>query len=408
LSIVPLEVDGRILLLATVEDVTDSRALEDQLLRSQKLEAVGRLAGGIAHDFNNLVTVILGYASFLEESMESDDPMLTSIEQIASAGHRAAELTRQLLAFARRQMVQPRLLVLTDVILGLDGMLRRLLGEHVELDTRVAPELWPVSIDPGQLEQVIVNLAVNARDAMPGGGRLTMETGNVEVGADQPYNPAMVPGSYVRLAITDTGEGMSPTTQMRLFEPFFSTKELGKGTGLGLATCYGIVKQASGYIWVDSEPERGTTFEIYLPRAEGAVERRGGEPRERAEVPGGSEHILLVEDDPQVNEIAVETLRSRGYVVHTALTGEEALEVASQLDRLDLLVTDIVLPKLGGDEVASRMAGSRPGLPVIYMSGYTDSVAVRRVLSAGGSFLQKPFTPERLAMEVRAALDRRR
>jgi len=387
--------------------MTERRHLEDQLRQAQKMEAVGQLAGGIAHDFNNLLTAILGSTQLLLHATPPGDGRREDIEEIKNAGLRAAELTRQLLAFSRRQVLAPKVLDMNAVVSQMDKMLRRLIGEDVELVTQLARDLGPVSADPGQLEQVLLNLAVNARDAMPRGGRLTIETANVVLTEEySERHHRLPPGQYVLLAVSDTGVGMDEATQKHLFEPFFTTKEVGKGTGLGLATVYGIVKQSGGYIWVYSEPGHGTTVKVYLPRVPGAAEPL---PVAAAtpELRRGSEIVLLVEDAAPVRSLARKSLESYGYTVLEAADGPAALDLAARHPRgIDILVTDVVMPGMSGRELAERLAPARPAMRVLYTSGYTDDAMVRQgVLRAGVAFLQKPFVPETLARKVREVLD---
>jgi PAS domain S-box-containing protein len=391
----------------TQRDVTDRRNLEDQLRQSQKMEAVGRLAGGIAHDFNNLLTAILGYAELLGRDVPAEGRARRRVEEIQRAADRAAGLTRQLLAFSRRQVLVPAVLDLGEVVRGLEDMLRRLISEEVALRMDVDPTASPVRADRAQLEQVIVNLAVNARDAMPKGGELTIAVRDADLGASRPLaeSSPIVRGPYVMLSVTDTGQGMDAVTRERIFEPFFTTKAEGRGTGLGLATVYGTIKQSGGYVWVYSEPGRGTTFEVYLPRAEGRPQP-AADPGPRAA--GGSETLLLVEDDPAVREMAHEVLLARGYRVLAAGSAAEAQVVLARRETaVDLVVTDVVMPGLSGRELYERLAQRWPGLRVIYMSGYTDDVVLRRgVVERGTPFLPKPFTGEALAALVREVLDR--
>jgi signal transduction histidine kinase/ActR/RegA family two-component response regulator len=386
----------------------ERQALEAQLLQSQKMEAVGQLAGGVAHDFNNMLTVITGYSAILLETLDAADSNRGDIEEIKSAAERAAGLTRQLLAFSRKQVMQPRVIDLnSEVITGLEKMLRRLIGEDIELVATLDGNLGLVNADPGQLEQVIVNLAVNARDAMPDGGRLLIETANMELGSEHAGRHIGVQaGRYVMLAVTDTGSGMSPETLARMFEPFFTTKEKGKGTGLGLATVYGIVKQSGGDIWVYSEPGQGTSFKIYLPLVE--------EPKSvvaaaspQANDYGGTETILLVEDDETLRLLARRILQSRGYTVLEARDGEHALAICGRSEtRIDLVATDAIMPKMNGRVLAERLAAQRPGVRVLFMSGYTDDDMLRRgIMDPRMAFLQKPFTPDALAKRVREVLD---
>ncbi|MBI4545657.1 MAG: PAS domain S-box protein [Gemmatimonadetes bacterium] len=381
------------------------RQREAQLRQAHKMEAVGRLAGGVAHDFNNLLTAIQGHAQLLIEDLAPDNPMAADLQEIKNAADRAASLTRQLLAFSRKQLLQPRPLDLNATVSELEKMLRRLIGEDIQMQVRLAPQLGRVRADLGQVEQVIVNLVVNARDAMPDGGRITIETANAELAREQAHRPEMQPGRYVMLAVTDTGHGMDRHTQSQIFEPFFTTKEHGRGSGLGLATVYGIVKQSGGYIWVYSEVDSGTTFKVYLPRIDepAAVIERAP----RAAAPGGSETILLAEDDEAVRRLARRILERRGYAVLEAASGPQALQVAEQhTGRIYLLITDVVMPEMSGRELARRLAARDPEIRVLYMSGYTDDAIVRHgVLEAGIAFLQKPFTPELLAQTTRQVLD---
>ena len=386
---------------------TQQRRLEEQLMQSQKMEGIGRLAGGVAHDFNNLLTAILGYAELMESQLEDDEGLRSELREIRLAGERAAALTRQLLAFSRRQVLQPRILDLNIVVASVEKMLARLIGEDVRLVTRLEPALGNVKADPGQLEQVLMNLAVNARDAMPEGGTLTFETANAVLDVDfAAVHPGALPGDYVVLVVTDTGTGMTGEVRSHAFEPFFTTKERGKGTGLGLATAYGIVKQSGGYITVDSEAGRGTTFRIYLPRVEGAVVVPGRSASSSLSSVG-TETILLVEDEAGVRRLSLTVLRTQGYVVLEAASGDIALEVArSETGPIHLVVTDVVMPGMSGRELWDRLRVLRPDSRVLFMSGYTDDVIARHgVLEPGIAFLQKPFTPLGLAQKVREVLD---
>jgi PAS domain S-box-containing protein len=382
--------------------------LEGELRQAQKMEAIGRLAGGVAHDFNNLLTVILGRSQLLLERLADDDPTRRHIDLIQKTADRAAGLTRQLLAFSRKQVLQPELLDVNAIVANVQRMLRRLIGEHVELHTALEPGLGRVHADPGQLEQVILNLAVNARDAMPQGGRLTLTTANVETGDPIPIHPhgSAPPGRYVMLSVTDTGIGMDAETQAHLFEPFFTTKGPGAGTGLGLATVYGIVAQGGGYIGVASTPRAGSSFRIYLPRVEppAAAAVRGPVV---AEVPRGSETILLVEDEDGVRDLAREILQAHGYAVLETRHAADAIWLCEWHEGpIHLLVTDVVMPQMSGRDLVERLAGMRPQMKVLYMSGYTDDAIVHHgVLEEGTSFLPKPFTPETLAWKVRSVLD---
>jgi len=390
----------------TQRDVTEQRHLEEQFRQSQKMEAVGQLAGGIAHDFNNLLTAILGNTQLLLRELPPGDSMRDDVEEIRKASERAASLTRQLLAYSRRQMLQPEVLDLNVVMAEMDKMLRRLIGEHIDLVAVFAPDLGRVRADPNQIEQVIVNLAVNARDAMPDGGKLTIGTANVDL--DESFAQAhlgSVPGSYAMLAVTDTGVGMDAAVRAHLFEPFFTTKEVGKGTGLGLATVYGIVKQSGGYISVYSEPGHGSSFKIYLPRiatpAEPPAAALKGGPAP------GSETVLVVEDEPAVLTLSRRALEAQGYVVLAASDADAALRVVERHGgMIHLLLTDVVMPGLSGHELADRLTAQRPGIRVLYMSGYPgDAVVQHGTLPSGSAFLQKPFSPDGLARKVRDVLD---
>ena len=388
-----------------VRDVTEQRRLEGQLLQAQKMEAVGRLAGGVAHDFNNLLTVILSYSDLLLEDLPPEIPDRADVAEIRKAAVAASSLTRQLLAFSRQQVLEPRVLDVNTVVASTEKLLTRLLGEDVSLTTTLAAALGAVKVDPGQLEQIIMNLAVNARDAMPRGGRLSIETANVEM--DESYvhgHPLARPGHYVMLTVSDTGTGMDAATQARIFEPFFTTKEAGKGTGLGLATVYGIVRQSSGFIWVYSEPGHGTSFKIYLPRVDEPVSPAGAPA---PQVVGGSETVLVVEDVAAVRAVTRQMLERQGYCVLEAANGATALSLARQhQSAIHLLVTDVVMPEVSGRELADQLVQLRPDMRVLFMSGYTDDAVVRHgILQEGIAYLQKPFTPDTLARKVRAVLD---
>ena len=392
-------------IVVNVRDITDRRKLEEQLRQAQKMEAVGQLAGGVAHDFNNLLTAILGYCQLMLDEIPEEDPLRLDLLEIQAAGDRAASLTRQLLAFSRRQMLQPQVVDINMLVTQLEKLLRRLISEDVELVTALASDLRQVTVDPASVEQILVNLAVNARDAMPTGGRLTIETANVE--RDDTYaetHVAMRPGPYVMLAVSDTGAGIDAATRARVFEPFFTTKEQGKGSGLGLATVYGMVKQSGGYIWVYSELGHGTMFKVYLPPtaapsvAQPAANASAGAP--------GWETVLLVEDEDAVRALAREVLRRHGYVVLEARHGVDAVRVAERhTDDIHLLVTDVVMPHMGGRDLAERLGAARPKMKTLFMSGYTDHALLPEDLTPGAEFLQKPFTPEVFARRVRRILD---
>lgn len=389
-------------------DITDRKQLEEQLRQAQKMEAVGRLAGGIAHDFNNLLMVIQGYADLLTERLAEGDPLRRNAEQIQTASQRATSLTRQLLAFSRKQMLAPKVLNVQSVVVDMEKILRRLIGEDIQLETSSVPDLGLIKADRSQIEQVIMNLAVNARDAMPEGGRLTIETANVELDKAAAHPPAVLsPGKYVMLAVTDNGCGMDAETQAHIFEPFFTTKEKGKGTGLGLATVYGIVKQSGGYVWVYTEPGRGTSFKVYLPRIEDEQTARGRDGKSDAqELPRGSETVLLVEDEKGVRELAREYLELTGYTVIAAEDGHTALELAAMhVGPIQLLMTDVVMPGISGRELAGRVKTIRPEIKVLFMSGYTDQAVVHHgILDTDAALLQKPFTMAALAAKLREIL----
>jgi len=397
---------GRPARLVLARDVTETRRLEDQLRQAQKMEAVGRLAGGIAHDFNNLLTAILGTTQLLLRDLGPGVTMRDDVEEIRKAALRAADLTRQLLAYSRRQVLAPKVLDLNTVVSNLNTMLRRLIGEDVQLVTELAPHLPTIQADPSQLEQVILNLIVNSRDAMPHGGRVTIRTDHTRFTGAETTAPLPAPGAYALLEVVDTGTGMTADVKAHLFEPFFTTKEVGKGTGLGLATVYGVVKQSGGYIWVESETDRGTAVRIAFP-----VVAASPQPREvlppRVESSPAGETVLLVEDEEAVRRVAAKTLESSGYRVLTAKDGPEALTVAArESGTINLLLTDMVMPGMTGRELAERLVVARPATRVLYMSGYTEDAVVRGT-AAGLAFLQKPFEPEALARKVREVLDGR-
>ncbi|HWO32602.1 MAG TPA: ATP-binding protein, partial [Candidatus Acidoferrum sp.] len=389
------------------DDVTERRVLERQLRMAQKMEAIGRLSGGIAHDFNNHLGVIIGYSRLLKKALGTNSGLNEHALEIEKAGERAASLTKQLLAFSRQQVLTPAILCLNTLASDMEGMLPRLLGEDVEVSLALDPGLDNVKADQSQIEQVIMNLAVNARDAMPTGGKLKIQTANAAF--DQAYtqtHPGSRVGNYVLLAVTDTGTGMDAGTLTNIFEPFFTTKERGKGTGLGLATVYGIVKQSNGYIWVDSVPGKGTSFEIYLPRHVGEA-RVEGRKVDSSENLRGSESILLVEDAEPLRKLAQTLLTAAGFRVLSAGSGEEALEVASHSGvAFDLLLTDVVMPGMNGRVLAEQLLPRQPGMKVLFMSGYTDSfIAGHGVLDPGTNLLHKPFTEDVLIRKTREVLD---
>ncbi len=387
-------------------DITERRQLEDQLRQSQKMEAIGRLAGGVAHDFNNLLTVISGYAHMIMRDLPHDDPLHSCVEEVLKAASRATSLTNQLLAFSRRQVIQPKVLDLNALVANMDRMLRRVIGEHIELETVLTPGIGSVRADAGQLEQVIMNLAVNARDAMSEGGKLSIRTSNVDVRRSSRVHADVRPGSYVKLTIADTGKGMDAEIMVHLFEPFYTSKETGKGTGLGLSTVYGIVKQSGGEIVVESEPGRGAIFNIYLPRITDLGERTPAAVGEHP-VRAGTETILLVEDETGVRQLVREMLRRLGYKIHEASNGADAVRIFAQhQNAIDLLLTDVIMPQMSGRELAERLKVLQPSLKVLYISGYTDDMLAHHgVLESNVYLLQKPFAPDELAKKLREVLD---
>ena len=406
-SISKLKLENTTIFTVMLRDITERKSLEQQLRQSQKIEAIGRLTGGIAHDFNNLLTVINGYSEMLLQTLPAGDLQRDNVVQIREAGERAASLTRQLLAFSRRQILAPVVLDLNATVTNMDKMLRRVIGEDIDLMPALKPGLGHVKADPGQIEQVILNLAVNARDAMPKGGKLTIETADVEL--DEDYARQHVgarTGPHVMLAVSDTGVGMDAETQAHIFEPFFTTKEQGKGTGLGLATVYGIVKQSGGSIWAYSEVGRGATFKIFLPRVNEATESRGP-CEEVAQTLRGAETILLVEDDTGVRALARAILQGNGYTVLEASNGAAAIQVfTAHKGTVHLIISDVIMPLLSGREMAASLVAANPDVKVLFISGYTDDAVVRHgVLERGIPFLQKPFTPNSLLRKVREALD---
>jgi PAS domain S-box-containing protein len=401
-----ITLDGRAGRLVVATNVTERRRLEDQLRQAQKMEALGRLAGGVSHDFNNLLGVISGYSELALRSVDPGSAIARRLEEIRRAAGRAAELTTQLLAFSRRQVLEPQVVHLNAVVSEAEKMLRRLIGEHIQLVTLLSDDLGHVKADPGQVTQIILNLAVNARDAMPGGGRLMVETANVDL--DERYaaaHPDATAGRHVLLSVTDTGSGMDAETRSRAFEPFFTTKPVGEGTGLGLATVYGIVRQSGGHLTLYSEPGRGSTFRVYLPRVDESPAPAAAPPT--AAVPGGGETVLLVEDDAALREMTREVLADAGYRVILASAGDEAFEQAArEPGPIHLVLTDVVMPRMTGPELGRRLAGPRPGIRMLYMSGYTEGAIMDLgALEPDAAFVSKPFTPDRLLARVRDVLD---
>jgi PAS domain S-box-containing protein len=401
--------EGTATLLGVATEITERKRLEEQLLQSQKMEAVGQLAGGVAHDFNNILTAIVGYTDLLAAELGSNVRQLEDLEEIRKAARRAAALTRQLLAFSRKQVLEPRIIDVNAVVLNLDKMLRSLISENIELKTDLADNLGAARADPNQIEQVIMNLAINARDAMPDGGTVTIETGNVTL--DDAYaaqHVSVIPGEYVMLAVSDTGCGMDEKTQSRIFEPFFTTKPAGRGTGLGLSTVYGIVKQTGGNIWLYSEPGKGTTFKIYLPAMAALPEDIGKVAP--AEAPRrGAGTVLVVEDDEQLRRLTHRALDAQGYTVLVADRGGTALDIARRhKGEIDLLLTDVIMPDTNGRKLAETIRAARPGMRVLYMSGYPDgAIASHGMLEPGVAYLAKPFTTEAITRRVREVLEAR-
>jgi PAS domain S-box-containing protein len=407
LSAHTIELSGQPCMIAIIRDVTDRRALEVQLRQAQKMEAVGRLAGGVAHDFNNLLVGILGYSELLKKRLAAQAPLLRMANEINFAAMRARDLTSRLLALSHRQVLRPAVLDLNVLVRQCERLLRPIIGEDVHVILRLDPRTAHVKADPAQLEQVILNLALNARDAMPGSGTLSMETCNIQVDAALArQHPGLIPGFYVRLSVTDTGHGITPDVMPRIFEPFFTTKEIGKGSGLGLSTVYGVVKQSGGCVTVSSQPDQGAAFGIYLPRASELPERRiPAQPGAASST--GTETILLVEDEAVVRDLVCEILRESGYVVLSANSGADAMETtAEHIKPIDLLITDVVMPEMSGPELANILRRARGEMRVLYMSGYTDdAVLVRQGLPENSAFIRKPYTPQQFLQKVRETLD---
>ena len=416
-SIVPVEVSSRLIeyggepaLLSVLRNLTERKRLEEQLSHAQKMETVGRLAGGVAHDFNNLLTAIMGYSQMSLQEAPSESPISSHLQEVNKAAERASNLTGQLLAFSRQQVIEPKVIDLNDLVINLDKMLRRLIGVDIELVTLPAAGLESVKADPGQIEQVLMNLAVYARDAMPKGGILTLETANVTLDAEyvRQHGDASL-GGHVMLGVTDTGVGISKDVQDHIFEPFFTTKEMGKGTGLGLATCYGIVQQSGGHMEVSSELGRGTRFKVYLPVTEETYE---AQPQifDSTVSPQGKETVLLAEDEPLVRSMVATVLRDRGYEVLEASNGEEALRMVQKHgpEGIELLLTDVVMPQMSGWELVEKLHATHPDIKVLFTSGYAgDSVSQHDNLPTGTEFLAKPYLPDALAVKVREVLDQR-
>jgi PAS domain S-box-containing protein len=395
--------------VAVLRDISDYRRLQEQFLQSQKMEAIGKLAGGVAHDFNNMLNVINGYCELMFDELGPNNPLREDLNQISLAGKRASALTTQLLAFSRKQIMQPEILNLNALITTMNPMLRRLIREDIDVITIADPQLGRISADPMKMQQVIMNLVVNAGDAMPEGGTLTIETANVALDAEYARkHVAVKPGPYVLLAISDNGAGMDEETRSHLFEPFFTTKVKGKGTGLGLSTVYGIVKQSNGFIWVYSEPGKGTTFKIYLPRIDAEAKDLSTETEKAQDLPG-TETVLVVEDEPAVRGLTTRILRERGYTVLEASNGAEALDIAQTYqEEIHLLITDVIMPGLSGRDLSGKITASRPGIRTLFVSGYTDNAIVHHgILDADVSFLQKPFSVQSLCLKVRETLDSR-
>jgi PAS domain S-box-containing protein len=408
LSITEFRLNGGRFFTGNIRDISRRKSMAEQLRQSQKMESVGQLAGGVAHDFNNLLTIITGYSEIIMDSLERGSELESAVKAIKDAGERAAALTRQLLAFSRQSVLEPRVLNVNDVVRETEKMLRRLIGEDIELKTVLADDLGLIKVDPGQLSQVLMNLAVNSRDVMPLGGRLTIETCNVTLRQTRmAVYSEIKPGDYVQLSVADTGYGMPPEVRTRIFEPFFTTKEVGKGTGLGLSVVHGIIRQSGGHIEVDSEPGVGTIFRIYFPITDKPMSEQAGPAGQRV-IRGGSETVLLVEDEPGVRQIALLALRTHGYHVLVAGNADEAQHaVEKHGGAIDLLLTDVVMPGLGGRELAERLARRTPSLRTLYMSGYTSDKVLRHgLVQEQVDFIQKPFSPLELLRKVREVLDK--
>jgi two-component system, cell cycle sensor histidine kinase and response regulator CckA len=399
-SLSAIQTPDGVFAIAFVTDISQRKLLEEQLVHAQKMEAVGRLAGGVAHDFNNMLTAISGYNQMILDELRPDDPLRDYVEEIAKAAGRAGAITRQLLVFSRRQMLEPRVISVSAIISEIEKMLIRLIGEDIRLTLDLQEGIANIKADPNQLEQAIVNLAVNARDAMPSGGQIFLQSANVHL--DETYvqtHLGVQPGDYVMIAVTDTGHGMDAETRRRIFEPFFTTKERGKGTGLGLSSVYGMVKQSGGDIWVYSEPGKGTTFKLYFPQVHKPVETTVAQV-ERAE-PQASTTVLVVEDEQAVRELTVRMLQRLGYSVLSAASGREAIEVSKSFTgRISILVTDVVMPEMSGRQVADAVLSDRPEMKVLFLSGYTEHSAIHQGIGTGVNFLPKPFSRETLARKL--------
>jgi PAS domain S-box-containing protein len=400
-SLSNIETEEGLFGIAFVSDISQRKQLEEQLVHAQKMEAVGRLAGGVAHDFNNMLTVISGYTRMILDELSAVDPLREYADEIGKAADRAGAITNQLLAFSRRQVIQPRVINVNTVVGQTEKMLRRLLGEDIQLTLNLRGDVGNIKADPNQIEQAIVNLAVNARDAMPAGGHIAIETENVHLDEDYAKTHLGVKaGDFVMITMTDTGHGMDANTRQHIFEPFFTTKERGKGTGLGLATVYGMVKQSGGDIWVYSEPNKGTTFKLYFPRAAESVSDIRAGAAEHV-TPRGNETVLVVEDEKPVRDLTVRMLRQLGYSVLSAASGAEAMEISKSFSgKISLLLTDVVMPQMSGRQVADALLATRPDLKVLYLSGYTEDTVIHHGVESGVEFLPKPFSREALSKKL--------